>query len=344
MSDTITPPPAPAPKKVNRIGLEIAPYRGSKTTLCAGCGHNAITERIIDSFYEMGVDPKRVMKFSGIGCSSKSPAYFLNPSHGFNSVHGRMPAVAAGAHAANRSLVCVGISGDGDSLSIGLGQLCHAIRHAGASLLHRLRCADHVRREQRLRSTPGERRLSGKHLVRNQAERVDVGAMVDARIGTDLFGRHVCRRADCDAGAGDAPRGRGIRHRLRYTEISNERDAAGQQHVLGLYVAMHDAVVVRIRQRARDLSRQPHRLGDRQLAARQPLAQRLAFDERHRVVRQPVRLTSRQQRDDVRMLKAGGQRDLTLEPRERHVRGQFGGQYLHDEPPMKADVVGHEDA
>jgi 2-oxoglutarate ferredoxin oxidoreductase subunit alpha len=87
MSDTTTPAPVP-PKKVNRLGLEMASYRGGKTTLCAGCGHNAISERVIDAFYEMGVDPKRVMKFSGIGCSSKSPAYFLNPSHGFNSVHG----------------------------------------------------------------------------------------------------------------------------------------------------------------------------------------------------------------------------------------------------------------
>ena len=74
-------------KRLNRIGLDVSSYRGSKTTLCAGCGHNAITERVIDAFFEMGVDPKRVLKLSGIGCSSKSPAYFLNPSHGFNSVH-----------------------------------------------------------------------------------------------------------------------------------------------------------------------------------------------------------------------------------------------------------------
>ena len=89
------------PKRTNRINLDVSPYRGSKTTLCAGCGHNAISERIIDAFFEMGVDPKRVIKLSGIGCSSKSPAYFLNPSHGFNSVHGRMPSVATGAMLAN---------------------------------------------------------------------------------------------------------------------------------------------------------------------------------------------------------------------------------------------------
>ncbi len=89
-----TPPPATPPKRTNRLNLDVSSYRGSKTTLCAGCGHNAISERIIDAFFEMGVDPKRVIKLSGIGCSSKSPAYFLNPSHGFNSVHGRMPSVA----------------------------------------------------------------------------------------------------------------------------------------------------------------------------------------------------------------------------------------------------------
>ena len=118
----------PAPKKTNRIGLELAAYRGGKTTLCAGCGHNAITERIIDAFYEMGVDPKRVMKFSGIGCSSKSPAYFLNQSHGFNSVHGRMPSVATGATLANHALMGIGVSGDGDAGAIGIGQFVHTMR------------------------------------------------------------------------------------------------------------------------------------------------------------------------------------------------------------------------
>src|SRR5262245_25360094 len=126
MSET-TPTPVP-PKKTNRLGLELASYRGSKTTLCAGCGHNAISERIIDAFYEMGVDQKRVMKFSGIGCSSKSPAYFLNPSHGFNSVHGRMPSVATGALLANASMLGIGVSGDGDTGAIGVGQFVHLMR------------------------------------------------------------------------------------------------------------------------------------------------------------------------------------------------------------------------
>jgi 2-oxoglutarate ferredoxin oxidoreductase subunit beta len=115
-------------RKTNRIGLDVTSYRGSKTTLCAGCGHNAISERIIDAFYEMGVDPKRVLKLSGIGCSSKSPAYFLNPSHGFNSVHGRMPSVATGAMLANKSMLAIGVSGDGDTGAIGIGQFVHLMR------------------------------------------------------------------------------------------------------------------------------------------------------------------------------------------------------------------------
>jgi 2-oxoglutarate ferredoxin oxidoreductase subunit beta len=122
---TVAPVP---PKKVNRLGLEIQPYRGSKSTLCAGCGHNAISERIIDAFFEMGIDPERVIKLSGIGCSSKSPAYFLGTAHGFNSVHGRMPSVATGALLANTSMIAIGVSGDGDTGAIGIGQFVHLMR------------------------------------------------------------------------------------------------------------------------------------------------------------------------------------------------------------------------
>src|SRR6185437_9140428 len=118
----------PAPIKVNRIGLEPQIYKGSKTTLCAGCGHNAISERIIDAFYEMGIDPRQIIKLSGIGCSSKSPAYFLGGSHGFNSVHGRMPSVGTGAILANRKLLAIGVSGDGDTGAIGIGQFVHLMR------------------------------------------------------------------------------------------------------------------------------------------------------------------------------------------------------------------------
>jgi 2-oxoglutarate ferredoxin oxidoreductase subunit beta len=120
-------PEKPAPK-TNRIGLAVLDYRGGKTTLCAGCGHNAISERIIDAMYEMGVPPERVIKPSGIGCSSKSPAYFMGRSHSFNAVHGRMPSVATGAVLANRHLIALGVSGDGDTASIGVGQFIHLMR------------------------------------------------------------------------------------------------------------------------------------------------------------------------------------------------------------------------
>src|SRR5512146_443549 len=125
MATTSTPAPAP---KTNRIGLTVLDYRGGKTTLCAGCGHNAISERIIDAFYEMGIKPERVAKLSGIGCSSKSPAYFMSRSASFNSVHGRMPSVATGAVLANRKLVALGVTGDGDTASIGIGQFIHLMR------------------------------------------------------------------------------------------------------------------------------------------------------------------------------------------------------------------------
>jgi 2-oxoglutarate ferredoxin oxidoreductase subunit beta len=124
MSTTVTPPP----KKVNRIGLEVLSYKGTKTTLCAGCGHNAISERIVECFYELGVQPWSVAKLSGIGCSSKSPAYFLGLAHGFNGVHGRMPSIATGAMLANRTLLGIGVTGDGDTASIGMGQFMHLLR------------------------------------------------------------------------------------------------------------------------------------------------------------------------------------------------------------------------
>jgi 2-oxoglutarate/2-oxoacid ferredoxin oxidoreductase subunit beta len=112
----------------NAVGLTRRDYEGAITTLCAGCGHDSITAAIIQAFWELSIEPHRVAKLSGIGCSSKTPAYFLREAHGFNGVHGRMPALVAGANAANRDVTYIGISGDGDSLSIGLGQLCHAIR------------------------------------------------------------------------------------------------------------------------------------------------------------------------------------------------------------------------
>jgi 2-oxoglutarate/2-oxoacid ferredoxin oxidoreductase subunit beta len=116
------------PQKLNVLQMPLGDYRGAKTTLCAGCGHNSISERIIESFWEMGVDQTQVVKMSGIGCSSKSPAYFLDMSHGFNSVHGRMPSVTTGALLANRTLTALGVTGDGDTASIGIGQFVHLMR------------------------------------------------------------------------------------------------------------------------------------------------------------------------------------------------------------------------
>ena len=125
-------------RKVNRIGLEPSEYKGKRTTLCAGCGHNAISERIIEACYEVGIEPYRVAKLSGIGCSSKSPAYFLATSHGFNSVHGRMPSIATGTMLANRNLISIGVSGDGDTASIGVGQFVHLMRRNLPLIVHRV--------------------------------------------------------------------------------------------------------------------------------------------------------------------------------------------------------------
>jgi 2-oxoglutarate ferredoxin oxidoreductase subunit beta len=114
--------------KKNKLGLTVRDYEGGMSTLCAGCGHDSITAAIVQAFFELNIPPEKAAKMSGIGCSSKTPAYFLNASHGINTVHGRMPAVATGANAANRELFYIGVSGDGDSLSIGLGQFAHSIR------------------------------------------------------------------------------------------------------------------------------------------------------------------------------------------------------------------------
>ena len=112
----------------NALGLTQRDYEGSMSTLCAGCGHDSVTAALIQAFWELDLEPHRIAKLSGIGCSAKTPTYFVREAHGFNSVHGRMPSVTTGAVAANGGLTYVGISGDGDSLSIGLGQFCHAIR------------------------------------------------------------------------------------------------------------------------------------------------------------------------------------------------------------------------
>jgi 2-oxoglutarate ferredoxin oxidoreductase subunit beta len=112
----------------NRLGLSKTDYVGSKSTLCVGCGHDSITNHIITSFFQSSVNPYHVAKLSGIGCSSKTPAYFLNRSHGFNSIHGRMAPVATGVHLAHAGQTLIGVSGDGDTASIGLGSFAHMLR------------------------------------------------------------------------------------------------------------------------------------------------------------------------------------------------------------------------
>src|SRR5258708_8822327 len=121
--------------QTNRVGMTRRQYEGSMSTLCAGCGHDSVTASIIEACWGLSLRPEQLVKLSGIGCSSKTTAYFVGGSHGFNSVHGRMPSIASGANAANRRLTYVGVSGDGDSLSIGIGQLVHAIRR-NANLLY----------------------------------------------------------------------------------------------------------------------------------------------------------------------------------------------------------------
>jgi 2-oxoglutarate ferredoxin oxidoreductase subunit beta len=119
----------------NTLGFTHRDYEGKVSTLCAGCGHDSISAALIQAFFELNLEPHRVAKLSGIGCSSKTPDYFLGQSHGFNSVHGRMPSVATGANLANRDLVYLGVSGDGDSASIGLGQFAHLLRR-GVNMLY----------------------------------------------------------------------------------------------------------------------------------------------------------------------------------------------------------------
>jgi len=117
-----------APVRRNDLGLSPRDYEGSMSTLCAGCGHDSVTAALVQALFELSIPPYKVAKLSGIGCSSKTPTYFLGNSHGFNSVHGRMPSVLTGANLANRDLIYLGVSGDGDSASIGLGQFAHCLR------------------------------------------------------------------------------------------------------------------------------------------------------------------------------------------------------------------------
>ncbi len=136
MAPELASPQIPAEqRKQNRLGLTLPDYQGSASTLCAGCGHDSITNQVIRAFFEMGVQPHMVVKMSGIGCSSKTPAYFLSKAHGFNAVHGRMPSISTGAVLANKQLYSIGVSGDGDTASIGMGQFVHLL-HRNAPMIY----------------------------------------------------------------------------------------------------------------------------------------------------------------------------------------------------------------
>ncbi len=171
----------------NELGLTRRDYEGSMSTLCAGCGHDSVTAAIILAFWELSIPPHRVAKLSGIGCSSKTPTYFLKEAHGFNSVHGRMPALATGANAANRDLIYIGISGDGDSLSIGLGQLCHAIRR-NVNLLYVLENNGVYGLTKGQFSAAADRGSTAKRGEANQQEAID-GALLALTLGATFVAR-----------------------------------------------------------------------------------------------------------------------------------------------------------
>ncbi|HEX6164553.1 MAG TPA: 2-oxoacid:ferredoxin oxidoreductase subunit beta, partial [Vicinamibacterales bacterium] len=173
--------------KANAIGLTRRDYEGAITTLCAGCGHDSITAAIIQAFWELSIPPHKVAKLSGIGCSSKTPAYFLREAHGFNSVHGRMPAVATGANAANGDLIMIGVSGDGDSLSIGLGQLCHAIRR-NVNMLYVLENNGVYGLTKGQFSASADKGSTAKKGEANQMEPID-GALLALTLGATFVAR-----------------------------------------------------------------------------------------------------------------------------------------------------------
>jgi 2-oxoglutarate ferredoxin oxidoreductase subunit beta len=166
----------PKAPKVNRLGLEQGEYRASPSTLCAGCGHDAITAQIIKAMWEMGVEPWNVAKMSGIGCSSKSTAYFLGQSHGFNGVHGRMAAQATGSHLANRRLVHIGVSGDGDTASIGLGNFLHMVRR-NVPLIYIIENNGVYGLTKGQFSATADQGSKSKHGAQNQMEPIDCCAL-----------------------------------------------------------------------------------------------------------------------------------------------------------------------
>lgn len=171
----------------NDIGLTRRDYEGVISTLCAGCGHDSVTAAIIQAFWELSIPPYRVAKLSGIGCSSKTPTYFLREAHGFNSVHGRMPALVTGANAANGDMTCIGISGDGDSLSIGIGQLAHAIRR-NVNMLYVLENNGVYGLTKGQFSASADRGSLSKKGEKNQMEAID-GCLMALTLGATFVAR-----------------------------------------------------------------------------------------------------------------------------------------------------------
>jgi 2-oxoglutarate ferredoxin oxidoreductase subunit beta len=171
----------------NDVGLTRRDYEGVVSTLCAGCGHDSVTAAIIQAFWELSIHPHRVAKLSGIGCSSKTPTYFLREAHGFNSVHGRMPALVTGANAANGAMTCIGISGDGDSLSIGIGQLAHAIRR-NVNMLYVLENNGVYGLTKGQFSASADRGSLSKKGEKNQMEAID-GCLMALTLGATFVAR-----------------------------------------------------------------------------------------------------------------------------------------------------------
>ena len=198
----------------NALGYTHRDYEGKVSTLCAGCGHDSITAAIIEACFELSIEPHRVAKISGIGCSSKTPDYFLGNSHGFNSVHGRMPSVLTGANLANRELIYLGVSGDGDSASIGLGQFAHCMRR-GVNMVYIVENNGVYGLTKGQFSATADRGSKSKRGVTNTDSAIDmVGTCAAAR--RQLRRALVLRRqeaARADRQGGDRARRRGLHRR-----------------------------------------------------------------------------------------------------------------------------------
>src|SRR5438477_6411183 len=171
----------------NAIGFTRRDYEGKISTLCAGCGHDSISSAIIQACFELNIEPHRLAKLSGIGCSSKTPDYFLGQSHGFNSVHGRMPSVLTGANLANKELIYLGVSGDGDSASIGLGQFVHCVRR-GVNMLYITENNGVYGLTKGQFSATSDRGSKSKRGVINNDNSIDLVAMA-LQLGASFVGR-----------------------------------------------------------------------------------------------------------------------------------------------------------